>query len=71
MMIGLVLAGVALGAASGGVWILAGGSILVAFALYSLVGTLVVLGTAVCWFIISESAKADDRQLAGALQPSE
>jgi hypothetical protein len=53
MLLGLLLAGMALGAVAAGTWGLAGGSLLIALALYSLVATLFVLGAAVLTFLLS------------------
>jgi membrane protein implicated in regulation of membrane protease activity len=53
MLLGLIFAGMAVGAVVAGLWLLAGGSLAVAFALYSLVGTAVVLAAAVLSFLLS------------------
>ena len=71
MFLGLVLVGMAFGAAAAGACILMGGSILLAVAVYSLFGTLCVLGTAVLEVVISERRDRGEENLAWALQPTE
>ena len=71
MFIGFVLMGMAFGAAAAGAWILTGGSILIAIALYSVVGTLFGLGTAVLLVLISERRESVEDDLAWALHPTE
>lgn len=53
-VLGLLVVGMAVGAAAAGVMILSGGSYLSALAIYSLVSTTVVLGVALVWFALSE-----------------
>jgi hypothetical protein len=58
MVLGLLLLGTAIGAAAAGVWLLAGGSFLLAIVIYGLVGTLVVLGLALLSFFLGEQKSA-------------
>ena len=71
MFIGFVLIGMAFGAAAAGFWILTGGSILVAMALCSFVGTLSALGTAVLLVLISKRRESGEESLAWALQTTD
>jgi hypothetical protein len=54
MVLGLLFFGIFIGAAASGAWLLAGGSLLFAVVIYSLVGTMVVLGFALLSFALSE-----------------
>lgn len=69
MFLGVLLAGMGFGAVAAGWWLMSGGSVLVALALYALVGTVFVLGAAVLSFCLPEKKPADAR--ADALQPAE
>jgi hypothetical protein len=58
MVLGLLLLGMLIGASAAAAWVFAGGSLLLALVLYGLVGTMVVLGTAVLSFLLSERKTA-------------
>jgi hypothetical protein len=58
MFLGLLMAGMGLGAVAAGAWVFAGGSLLIGLVLYSLVGTAFVLGTALVSFHLSERRAA-------------
>ena len=70
MFLGLLLVAMGIGAVAAGAWIAAGGSVLLALALYSLVATSVVLATAISAFLFSEH-RARSAQSQEALHPAE
>lgn len=53
MFLGLLGAGMGLGALAAGTWIMYGGSVVAAVAIYSLVATCFVLGAAILSFLMS------------------
>lgn len=63
MVLGVLLLGMVMGLVASGAWVLAGGSILFAVAIYGVVGTVVVLGAALLTFVLA------DRKAAAAAQP--
>jgi hypothetical protein len=54
MFLGLLVVAMAIGAASAGVWLYTGGSLLAALAIYALVATFLLLGCAVVAFLIAD-----------------
>jgi hypothetical protein len=58
MFLGLVMAGIAVGAIVAGMWIASGGSLLMGFVLYSLVATLVTLGMAALSYSLLSGGKS-------------
>ena len=69
--LGLVMAGMGLGAVAAGVWIVTGGSLLIAFAIYSLVATAFVLGAAIVSFLFSELPEAVEPAASDVGYPAE
>jgi len=68
MALGLLGAGMTAGATLAALWLLAGGSLLAAIAIYGLVGAAFVLGTALLNFWLSERK---ERAAPDALHPAE
>jgi hypothetical protein len=67
MVLGLLLLGILIGATAAGLWFAAGGSLVLAVVIYALVGTMVVLGTALLSFALSErKTAATAKQLPAA-----
>lgn len=71
MFLGLLAAGMGVGALAAGVWIASGGSVLIGFVIYSLVATMFILGKAVVSHIVSEWREACETGKAEALYPAE
>jgi hypothetical protein len=71
VFLGLLLAGMALGAATAAIWLLAGGSMLLAVALYGLVATTFIIGAALVTFWLSERKSEASSATAEALRPAE
>lgn len=71
MILGLLIAGMAFGAVAAALWLLAGGSLPVALALYSLVGTSAVLGAAMLSFLLSSDRATKAPAPGETLHPAE
>ena len=71
MLLGLLATGMCLGAVAAGLWIAAGGSILVALALYALVGTCFVLFAAIAIHLLSGFRMAQKAAAPEALHAAE
>lgn len=71
MVQGSVFLGMGVGAVAALAWALSGGSLLMAFCLYSLVGTLSVLGMAAIAFLQAEAAEEAQRLGGDGLTPAE
>jgi hypothetical protein len=61
----------AVGAAAAGAWLYAGGSVLLAVAIYSLVATFFVLGTSLLSFLIADRRGDRVCRQAESLHPAE
>jgi len=71
MVLGFLVAGMGLGAVAAAAWLLAGGSILFALVLYSLVATACILGAALLTFRLSERKTSETCATAETLRPAE
>lgn len=71
MYLGFLIGGMVLGLASASWWIVAGGSILAAVGIYSLVGTLFVLGASVLAVTLSGLRPADVSETGPTITPAE
>lgn len=71
MFLGFLMAGMGLGAVAAGVWLVSGGSLLVALALYSLVAVTFILCAACAAFFLSEWKMSRPEASVEALHPAE
>jgi hypothetical protein len=71
MLLGLLLAGMCLGAFAAGTWIATGGSVLVALALYAIVGTGSMLLAAVAVHLLSGFRMTDETAAPEPLHAAE
>jgi hypothetical protein len=71
VFLGLLLAGLGLGAVTAAVWLMMGGTLLVAAALYSLVATAFILGVSFLMFHISSRKPSETCDPTETLRPAE